>query len=325
MIANIITEGTMEDSYIFSVFNENKELTRKMLTYIKNASSVDEEFVEEQLIQIKKSRISPLAEEVVGAYARGEIELLYSKSVKVPVSTPFIVRKDPSFKGNVFGVKSSIFIANFATINKETTALDIPMKNLYILLESAYLALYIHTHPNTIERNIGLMRVVSSVYMEMFMRILNREFALSLDAELHQKVAFTIGKFFVEKVWGVSNSDIGFNVVASNIKNANKMILSQVNDLYNDAEIKDISDALLFIKSLSPRLDSLSVKYIIQRYMITYHGGAVMAIDYLPYMFFVMINTLLGGFLVSQTTLADIIKNERDIKSFYSELTKIIL
>lgn len=315
----------MEDSYIFSVFNENKELTRKMLTYIKNASSVDEEFVEEQLIQIKKSRISPLAEEVVGAYARGEIELLYSKSVKVPVSTPFIVRKDPSFKGNVFGVKSSIFIANFATINKETTALDIPMKNLYILLESAYLALYIHTHPNTIERNIGLMRVVSSVYMEMFMRILNREFALSLDAELHQKVAFTIGKFFVEKVWGVSNSDIGFNVVASNIKNANKMILTQVNDLYNDAEIKDISDALLFIKSLSPRLDSLSVKYIIQRYMITYHGGAVMAIDYLPYMFFVMINTLLGGFLVSQTTLADIIKNERDIKSFYSELTKIIL
>ena len=315
----------MEDSYIFSVFNENKELTRKMLTYIKNASSVDEEFVEEQLIQIKKSRISPLAEEVVGAYARGEIELLYSKSVKVPVSTPFIVRKDPSFKGNVFGVKSSIFIANFATINKETTALDIPMKNLYILLESAYLALYIHTHPNTIERNIGLMRVVSSVYMEMFMRILNREFALSLDTELHQKVAFTIGKFFVEKVWGVSNSDIGFNVVASNIKNANKMILSQVNDLYNDAEIKDISDALLFIKSLSPRLDSLSVKYIIQRYMITYHGGAVMAIDYLPYMFFVMINTLLGGFLVSQTTLADIIKNERDIKAFYSELTKIIL
>ena len=315
----------MEDSYIFSVFNENKELTRKMLTYIINASSVDEEFVEEQLIQIKKSRISPLAEEVVGAYARGEIELLYSKSVKVPVSTPFIVRKDPSFKGNVFGVKSSIFIANFATINKETTALDIPMKNLYILLESAYLALYIHTHPNTIERNIGLMRVVSSVYMEMFMRILNREFALSLDTELHQKVAFTIGKFFVEKVWGVSNSDIGFNVVASNIKNANKMILSQVNDLYNDAEIKDISDALLFIKSLSPRLDSLSVKYIIQRYMITYHGGAVMAIDYLPYMFFVMINTLLGGFLVSQTTLADIIKNERDIKSFYSELTKIIL
>ena len=157
------------------------------------------------------------------------------------------------------------------------------------------------------------------------MRILNREFALSLNTELHQKVAFTIGKFFVEKVWGVSNSDIGFNVVASNIKNANKMILSQVNDLYNDAEIKDISDVLLFIKSLSPRLDSLSVKYIIQRYMITYHGGAVMAIDYLPYMFFVMINTLLGGFLVSQTTLADIIKNERDIKSFYSELTKIIL
>lgn len=325
MIAKVMTEGTMEDSYIFSIFNENKELTRKMLAYIKSAAQIDEDFIAEQLMQIQKSRISPLAEEVLGAYARGEIELLYSKSVKVPVSTPFVVRKDPSFKGNIYGIKATIFISNFGSITKNQNMLDIPMKNLYILMESAYIALYIHTHPNTLERNIGLMRIVSSVYMEMFMRILNKEFALSLDTELYGRVAFVIGKFFLDVVWGATNPDIAFNVVVSNVKNANKVDLAQVNEMYKDAEIKDISGALLFIKSLSPRLDSLSVKYIIQRYMLTYHGGAVMAIDYLPYMFYVIINTVLGGFLISQTTLSDIIKNEKDIKSFYPELTKIML
>ena len=118
--------------------------------------------------------------------------------------------------------------------------------------------------------------------------------------------------------------DITFNNAMVNIQNPNVSDLKIVSDNYDAAEIKDVGDMLLFIKDLSPRLTSLSVRYIIQRFMITYHGGAVMAIDYLPYMFYVVINTLLGGFLLSQTSLADIIKNNRQVRTFYPELVKIV-
>lgn len=324
MRASIYTEGTMEDSYIFSMFNENKELTSKMLAYIKTAVSIDEEMLQEQLLQIKKSRISPLADEVLAAFARGEIELLYNRTVKVPLATPFIVRRDPSFSGNTFNIKASIFIANYGAVSKKANAFEIPMKNLYVLMESAFVALTIHKYPNKLQRSYGLMKILCSIYTSMFTRIMNREYSLSLDQDLYDRVNFVISRFFLEKVWGLTNMDIFFNNAMVNIQNPNVSDLKIVSDNYDAAEIKDVGDMLLFIKDLSPRLTSLSVRYIIQRFMITYHGGAVMAIDYLPYMFYVVINTLLGGFLLSQTSLADIIKNNRQVRTFYPELVKIV-
>lgn len=324
MRASIYTEGTMEDSYIFSMFNENKELTSKMLAYIKTAVSIDEEMLQEQLLQIKKSRISPLADEILAAFARGEIELLYNRTVKVPLATPFIVRRDPSFSGNTFNIKASIFIANYGAVSKKANAFEIPMKNLYVLMESAFVALTIHKYPNKLQRSYGLMKILCSIYTSMFTRIMNREYSLSLDQDLYDRVNFVISRFFLEKVWGLTNMDIIFNNAMVNIQNPNVSDLKIVSDNYDAAEIKDVGDMLLFIKDLSPRLTSLSVRYIIQRFMITYHGGAVMAIDYLPYMFYVVINTLLGGFLLSQTSLADIIKNNRQVRTFYPELVKIV-
>lgn len=324
MRASIYTEGTMEDSYIFSMFNENKELTSKMLAYIKTAVSIDEEMLQEQLLQIKKSRISPLADEVLAAFARGEIELLYNRTVKVPLATPFIVKRDPSFSGNTFNIKASIFIANYGAVSKKANAFEIPMKNLYVLMESAFVALTIHKYPNKLQRSYGLMKILCSIYTSMFTRIMNREYSLSLDQDLYDRVNFVISRFFLEKVWGLTNMDIIFNNAMVNIQNPNVSDLKIVSDNYDAAEIKDVGDMLLFIKDLSPRLTSLSVRYIIQRFMITYHGGAVMAIDYLPYMFYVVINTLLGGFLLSQTSLADIIKNNRQVRTFYPELVKIV-
>ena len=324
MRASIYTEGTMEDSYIFSMFNENKELTSKMLAYIKTAVSIDEEMLQEQLLQIKKSRISPLADEVLAAFARGEIDLLYIRTVKVPLATPFIVKRDPSFSGNTFNIKASIFIANYGAVSKKANAFEIPMKNLYVLMESAFVALTIHKYPNKLQRSYGLMKILCSIYTSMFTRIMNREYSLSLDQDLYDRVNFVISRFFLEKVWGLTNMDIIFNNAMVNIQNPNVSDLKIVSDNYDAAEIKDVGDMLLFIKDLSPRLTSLSVRYIIQRFMITYDGGAVMAIDYLPYMFYVVINTLLGGFLLSQTSLADIIKNNRQVRTFYPELVKIV-
>lgn len=325
MRARLVYEGTMEDSYIFNLFNENKETTTKMLSYIKTGVPIDEEMLEEQLLQIKKSRISPLADAVLQSYAKGEIELLYNKTVKVPIATPFIIRRDPSFEGNVYGIKATIFISNFSTIRKNSSSLDIPMKNLYVLMESAYVALYSHTHPSAIERNYGLMKIMCSIYTSMFTRILNKEYSLSLDQSLYDKTNFIISRFFLENIWGVKNKDVIFNTAMINIQNPNVTELSMLSHDYDEAEIKDVGDMLLMIQGLSPRLSNLSVRYIIQRFMTTYHGASTIAIDYLPYLFFVIINTLLGGFLLNQTTLADIIKNQKTIRSFYPELSKMIL
>ena len=50
-------------------------------------------------------------------------------------------------------------------------------------------------------------------------------------------------------------------------------------------------------------------RYFIERYVTTCHGASILSIDYLPYLFFVIVNVLVGSFLIAQPALADVIKN----------------
>ena len=86
-------EATMEDSYIFGVFNNNKEVTTKMLSFLKSSVLIDKSYLQEQFIQIGVTRISPLSSMVVSAFERGDIELRFSKNVKTPTAIPYIIRQ----------------------------------------------------------------------------------------------------------------------------------------------------------------------------------------------------------------------------------------
>ena len=317
-------EATMEDSYIFGVFNNNKEVTTKMLSFLKSSVLIDKSYIQEQLIQIERTRISPLASAVLTAYERGDIELRFSKNVNTPTAIPYIVRQSKSTQLNPTGIIATVFISNFSGLTKDGNALNIPMKNLYVLMESAYIALYIHKHPMVLERSSGLMKICNLIYTEMFMRILNKEYALSITKDLYDRTAFFISKFFLENVWELKSKSIIDNTAMSVVLSPDRADLSNALVAYDQANIRSINELINFIKGMSPRMNDLNLKYFIQRYLNTYHGGSIMAIDYLPYLFYVIINTLLGAFLMSQTTLSDIIKNVKGIQGFYPELTRMV-
>ena len=323
MNVKLIQESSIEDSYIFQYWSTNAELRTKIIKYLRGAVDVDETHFEEQILQIRKSRISPLVDAVLGAYARGEIRLMYNKNEKIPIAVPFIIQRDPEFNGNLMHVRATIFLSNYTSADKMGN-FTIQMKQLYVLLESAYIGLYIYLHPSSIQRNLGLMRITCEMYTEMAMKIFNKEFALSLDPDLYARVCFAVSRFYLERVWELKNKDVVFNVAQICIKRPNVPDLTLVSSKYDESNVNTIEDLIEFIKGLSPRLGELGIKYYIQRYTFTYHGGAMMSIDYLPFLFFVMIDTLLGGFLINNRMTNEIIKNQSDIKHFYGELAKTI-
>ena len=68
----------------------------------------------------------------------------------------------------------------------------------------------------------------------------------------------------------------------------------------------------------------MTTRYFVERYINTYGQSCILAVDYLPYMFLVMINTLLGTFIVNQPSISDIVKNTPGSSKFHSELVKMI-
>lgn len=312
-----VYEASMEDSFIYKTLNSSSGLIEKIVKYIKTSTALDKTYWEEQYSQIKKGIISPLCGRVLEAYDNGLIELLYSRETKVGTSIPFIVRK----KDNK--IVATIFISTFSTIDKSDN-LAIPVKQLYALMECAYVALQMQINPMKIQRNVALMKLCSTVYVEMIMRILNKEYSLILDNTLYEKVKYCVARFFIERIWEYPNKNLVDAYASNDLKYIDNLDLDMLKTGYENFNIKDINQLIEYIKTLSPRMSELNIRYFIERFVNTYHSSALISLDYLPYVFFVIINILLGSFLISQAALNDLIKNIKGMNKFYMELSKLV-
>ena len=313
-----INESTLEDSFIYRSFNASNGFIDKFVKYIKTSVALTKDDFDEQYFQMKKVAISPLTPRVIEAFDNGFIEILYSNSVKIGISFPFIIRKNESGK-----IVATIFVSSFGTMDKNGN-LNIPLKQLYGLMESAYIALQLQMNPQKIQRNMGIMKLMTSVYSEMMIRILNKEYSLSLDKELNDKALYILNRFFLEVVWEYPTQTTIEAYATQDLKYINSTDLDLLATGYDNAQINDLDSMLKYMRTISPRMNDLNTRYFIERYINAYHGSSILSIDYLPYVFFVVTNTLLGTFLVSQTALNDIIKNIKGISKFYPELSKLI-
>lgn len=317
--ADYVCENTMEDSLVYKTFNQANGVVDKIVKYLSSGVPLDKSYIEDQYAIIRRGAgISPLSQKVLEAFNSGDIEIIWNNTEKVGVAMPFIVRRKSDGK-----VVSTIFINAFATI-KDDSILVIPAKQLYGLMEGAYIALKLQTDPVKVMKNAELMMTTASVYTEMMARILNKEYALTLDKVLYDKVCYCIKRFYLECVWEYPNTGLVSNYASSDLKYIQQFDLDALDATYSKMEIKTIANLLEFVKSLSPRMSDLNLRYYIERFIKTYHGSSILSIDYLPYVFFVITNVVMSTFLVSQTALNDIIKNTKNINRFYSELARVM-
>ena len=317
--SDYVCENTMEDSLVYKTFNQANGVVDKIVKYLSSGVPLDKSYIEDQYAIIRRGAgISPLSQKVLEAFNNGDIEIIWNNTEKVGVAMPFIVRRKSDGK-----VVSTIFINAFATI-KDDSILVIPAKQLYGLMEGAYIALKLQTDPVKVMKNAELMMTTASVYTEMMARILNKEYALTLDKVLYDKVCYCIKRFYLECVWEYPNTGLVSNYASSDLKYIQQFDLDALDATYSKMEIKTITNLLEFVKSLSPRMSDLNLRYYIERFIKTYHGASILSIDYLPYVFFVITNVVMSTFLVSQTALNDIIKNTKNINRFYSELARVM-
>lgn len=309
---------SLEDSFIYKTFSNSNDILPKMLECIRNSTLITKDYIEEQYIQIKKSAVSPLSREVLEAYDDGLIEIRYTTgNSRLPTAIPYVVRRD----GN--RIVATIFINAFTSLENDN--LTIPTKNLYVFMESAYIALLLHKYPEKIKRNSSLCKICMTVYTEMVMKILVKEYALTMDRILYDKITFVVSRFFLTKVWGLTDEKVIAAYAASQLKYATTEDIFMINKEYMDKNINDISDLIVFISSCSNRLKTLNVKYFIEKFISLYHAPALLSLDYLPYLFFVINNVLVGSFIVSQNALSDIVKSTVGISRYYGEISKSLM
>lgn len=311
-------EASLSDSYMFGELNNSSSITLKIANAIKTGIILDGSYIQEQAIQCKRSRISPLVDKVFDAFEKKAILLVYNKQVRVSTAIPFVVMQ-------VKGVTSAyIFISDFSSISKDGSALTLDMKKLYTLMESAYIAREFYTTPQKFQKSGALMKLMASIYAGMGLRIYNREYALSLDKNVYDSVNYSLARFYLENMMDVKNTAISHSYAVGTCLNPSQQNLQITESAYDSAQIKNIRDLVKFTSTLSMKMEKLNFRYYFERWITTFGTSSCLAIDAVPYMFYVVINVLLGGFLINVQTLSDMVKNTKGIHLFYAELAKII-
>lgn len=321
----VFNEVALSDTFVYKSFNKNAELSTILTAAVKDSIIINEKYIDEQLLTIKRIKLSPIEDDVIAAFLEGNIVIVYSNVKKVPSIVPFFTTRQGT------KVRTFVFMNNFGKLIRDKNDLnheylDIPAKNLYALMEGAYISYQYALYPNKIVRSIGLMKPCVDTYTSMVMRILNKEYALSMDMEAYDKVAFCISQFFIETVWGLTNGEQIFAYARQNknIKNNVAGYFGVLHDEYDDRNIYSIDKLIDFIKTITPRLSSLSPRYFYQRWIETYRYSASFAMESLPYFMYVMSCTIIGSFIINSPLIADISKDVKGIRQYYIELEKVL-
>lgn len=313
----VFTEASLSDSTIWNKLNKATPYAPKAIEAIKTGTVVDKTFIEEQYLQISRTHVSQISEKVLRAYDNGEIKLVYNSKQKLGISVPFIILQMNNRPTAV------IFIADFSALNKDGTSLTIDMKKLYVLMESAYIGLKFYTNPILFNRNSAFIKTAASIYGDMFMRILNRDYALSLTKDVYDTVYYAINRFFIEKVIGVTTPSLAHSYAESLCNNPSQVQIAIAKDGYERANINDIVSLIIYISNQSSKMENLTFRYFFERWIASFGPSTTLALDSFPYFFFVISNIIIGGFMVNANNLNEIVKNAKGIREFYPELSRI--
>jgi len=324
---SLYTEAALTDSIVYKSFNVRGVLQERLIKALQNNTVIDESYIAEELLKMKRVRISPLVDDVISAFQNKEITLLYvDKSIKIPLAFPYIVVKDANKKTHAY-----VFLNNYATlISTKTDTADGNLsikdfKNLYALMEGAYISLFFSRFPSRITNNSRIREICLGMYKQMILRILNKEYAISINQEVYTKVEYCISRFFLINVWGMTNMTNVHNIIISSIgPGATGYNLATLLDEYDNSDINTIEDLISFISKISPRLNQLNMAYFTKAYMLQYKPEALFSMEVLSYLLFTIQSTMIGSFLVNQPILNDILKNIKSANTYYNEIVKII-
>jgi len=190
-------------------------------------------------------------------------------------------------------------------------------------MESAYVGLLYFSKPTQFTRNATFVKAFTNIYVAMTMRILNREYALSLTKDLYDATNYYTARFFLEKILGVTNKDVVHSYAVGSCNNPSETTMNLCNSTYSIAKVDTIDSFIKFIANSDTKMENLTFRYYFERWVSGYGIGATIGIDSFPYFYYCIANVVLGGFLINTNAISEFVKNTKGINGIYPELLRI--
>ena len=316
-------ESSLGTSEVFNDFNTAAEgkITERAVNAIKNSKYLKNEDIEAAYISVKQIT-DTLTREALKAFDDERIVLVYNdlpKEIQVTQSLPFITFKNAKTGKYV----TYIFIYKYITISRDGI-MNLQAPILRDLLTGALIANSLKSNYSILASNQYLQKVLMEVYNKFVTRVLNREFSIAADKTVFDVVQYWINKFFLTRILGSNDTPENIETLSkSHFKFIDDMKYSEIKMQYETSNPQKFSDLLEIVKTASPRMKTLNKATFIGNWINYYYIPSMLAIDNIEYLIFMMIALLNGNNIIS-ISASDIVKEAKNIKSFRSELLKLI-
>jgi len=296
---------TLQDTFIYRNLNQSGAVTNNIAKILQNGTVLKKNNLEEAFMIINKNFKFPLKYKVLNEVETGDIMLMYSPDgAKIPSCMPFFLTKNAADK-----VVAVVVVDVYGTMNKENGNVNIDPKKLYTMIESAYLAKLCYHYSKQIATRNVIITNGSAVYSNMFVRVLNKKYALNVDKSKMHKVLFLASKFYLINMLGLTDSEMVTNYALKNCVNGNPFVLKEINDMMVPEDFTDFST---FVKALTKEgmnlgLKDLTVRSYMEAYIHMYDAAALLALESFPYFLYNVLSVTNGAYINNQYVLEDIV------------------
>ena len=313
---------SMSDSYIFNMINKNNIINENILKSITKGEvlSLEKDLPEAAMI-INRNFKYPLKLRVLELLSNGKIILKFSpKDVKIPTSVPFVLYKDTTNT-----VKAIVF-ADLYTHQLSDGTYKTDAKKLYCMMEAATIALGYLQNYKGLSNNATVINAGAEIYSNMVMRVLNKKYSL-IDKNKINAVLFLASKFYMISVLGLSDSDIVTNYAKKNLRNANPMLIDNINSVFTEADFKDIAT---FVQALSNDtknglgMQDLTVRGFIESFINMYDSASILSLELFPYYMYNIISVLNSAYINNQYVLEDMVIGTGKGAQLYNSLRSYV-
>jgi len=297
---------SLEQTFVYQTLNGSNGISTGVMKAMKEGTILTKANLEEAFLIINKNFKFPLKYKILDEVDRGDIVLLYSPdNVRIPTCMPFFLTKNSQGK-----IVSVVIVDTYGKMDKETKNVSIDAKKFYCMMEGAHLAKTYYLYSKELSKRNIVITSGSSIYSNMFTRVLNKQYALNVDKSKQHKVLFLASKFYLINILELEDNEMTKNYAMKNCVGGNPYILNEVNDLLNTEDYKDLST---FIKALArPELglgmSDITVRGYIERFINMYDATALFALEYFPFFMYNVVSVTNGAYINNQYVLEDIVE-----------------
>lgn len=262
-----------------------------------------------EVATIQKYYKFPMKKQVMDAFEEGLLKpIVFPPGIKekVPTCLPFMLYASGAKIG------AYVFIDNYKSYNKKDDTYSIDPKKLYCLLESAYMGIIIQKHFSAVSKATYLCSEGSDIFAHIFIRVLNRKYALNIDQRAYAKVLYLAAKFFLINVLGMNDDDVTNGYALKVAKGSTDIMMREVDMKF--AEANAYESIYTFIEAirenshmLSQSLAELTTREFITDFVAMYHASSLFALEHLSYFMFLISSVVTGAYLHNQAVLEEIV------------------